>query len=95
METPWGTPLTVVGAQGSLRVDRGLVEIVRHGAAIERIECGTLHSVQRELAAFAAAIRHGAARRNTPASALRTLAMIEAMLAAAHLPGQSMSLYAS
>ncbi|HQY90031.1 Gfo/Idh/MocA family oxidoreductase [Caldilinea sp.] len=92
VETPWGTPLTIVGAQGSLRVDRGLVEIARHGAQVERIECGKLHGVQRELAAFAAAIRHGSAHRNTPAAALRDLAVIEAMLAAAHLPGQKVNL---
>lgn len=92
VDSPWGAPLTIVGAAGSLRVDRGFVEIARPGAASERIECGKLHGVQRELVAFADAIQHRAPHRNTPAAALRDLAVVEALLAAAHAPGLAVTL---
>jgi predicted dehydrogenase len=92
VDSPWSTPLTIVGAAGSLRVDRGFVEIARPGAAVERIECGKLHGVQRELAAFADAIQHGAPQRNTPAEALRDLAVVEALLTAARAPGLAVEL---
>lgn len=92
VDTPWGTPLTIVGTEGSLRVDRGIVELARNSVDMERTECGKLHGVQRELVAFADAIQHDALHRNTPAEALRDLAVIEALLAAARLPGVSVSL---
>lgn len=92
VDSPWGAPLTIVGAAGSLRVDRGFVEIARPGAGVERIECGKLHGVQRELVAFADAIQHGASHRNTPTEALRDLAVVAALLAAAQAPGLAVEL---
>ena len=80
---PWAAPLTVVGMDGSLRVDRGRVELARAGDAVETITCGVYNGVERELAAFAAAIRDGAPHRNTPQEALRDVAVIEAMLGSA------------
>lgn len=92
VDSPWGAPLTIVGAAGSLRVDRGFVEIARPGADVERIECGKLHGVQRELTAFADAIQRGASHRNTPVEGLRDLAIVEALLAAAQTPGLAVEL---
>lgn len=92
VDTPWATPLTIIGDAGSLRVDRGFVEIARPGAEVERGECGKFHGVQRELAAFADAIQQGAAHRNSPVEGLRDLAVIEALLAAAAQPGLAVRL---
>jgi len=92
VDTPWGTPLTIVGTEGSLRVDRGFVEIAHLGAEVVRSEWGKLHGVQRELAAFIDAIQHSAPHRNSPTEALRDLAVVEAMLAAATQPGITVSL---
>ncbi len=91
VDSPWGAPLTIVGTEGSLRVDRGFVEIARPGVAVARSECGKFHGVQRELAAFADAIQHGAPHRNSPAEGLRDLAVVEALLAA-HISGQAVEL---
>ena len=82
--TPWGAPLTVVGDLGSLRVERGRVEVVDAQSKMETINCGVYNGVERELVAFAAAIREGQPHRNTPAEALRDVAVVEAMLGAAH-----------
>jgi len=79
--SPWGAPLTIVGEQGSLRVQRGRVEVAGSDGSVDVIECGKLHGVQRELAAFAQAIRHGTPHRNPPEEALRDLAVIEQMVA--------------
>jgi len=87
VDSPWGAPLTIIGTEGSLRVDRGFVEIARPGVAVERIECGKLHGVQRELLAFVDAIQHGTPHRNAPAEGLRDLVVVEALLAAATRPG--------
>lgn len=87
VDSPWGAPLTIIGTESSLRVDRGFVEIARPGVAVERIECGKLHGVQRELLAFVDAIQHGTPHRNAPAEGLRDLVVVEALLAAATRPG--------
>lgn len=92
VDSPWGAPLTIVGAAGSLRIDRGFIEIARPGAEVEHIACGKLHGVQRELAAFADAVQHGAPHRNTPAEGLRDLAIVEALLTAAQMPGLAVEL---
>ncbi len=81
--TPWGAPLTVVGDRGSVRVERGRVEMVDAQGNLETITCGVYNGVERELAAFAAAIREDAPHRNTPQAALRDVAVIEAMLGSA------------
>ena len=78
--SPWGAPLTIVGEQGSLRVQRGRIEVAASDGSVDVIECGKLHGVQRELAAFAQAIRHGTPHRNPPEEALRDLAVIEQMI---------------
>ena len=75
--SPWSAPLTIVGEQGSLRVQRGRVELASIHGSVESIECGKLHGVRRELAAFAQAIRHGTPHRNVPEEALRDLEVIE------------------
>lgn len=92
VDAPWSAPLTIVGTQGSLRVDRGLIELTRQGEPPECIECGKLHGVQRELAAFADAIQHGAPHRNTAEEGLRDLAVVEALLMAATRPGVTVDL---
>ena len=81
--TPWDAPLTLVGDRGSLRVARGRVEVADAQGAVETITCGVYNGVERELAAFAAAIREGAPHRNTPEEALRDVAVVEAMLGSA------------
>lgn len=78
----WDTPLTIVGERGSLRVQRGRIDILR-GGVMETIECERLNGVRRELAAFADAVRHGEPHRNTPDEGLRDLEVIEAILRAA------------
>ena len=84
VDTPWGAPLTLVGAHGSLRVARGRVEVVDAQGTVETITCVAYNGVERELIAFAAAIREGLPHRNTPDEALRDVAVIEAMLGSAH-----------
>ena len=58
--TPWGAPLTVVGERGSLRVERGRIEIAALDGSVQVIECAKLNGVDRELAAFADAVQFGA-----------------------------------
>ncbi len=81
--SPWATPLTVVGDAGSLRVERGKVELSDAAGVVQTLDFGAQHGVERELAAFAAAVQSGAVMRNTPEEGLRDLAVIEAMLHAA------------
>lgn len=81
--TPWHAPLTVTGTHGSLRVERGRVELADAQGVVETITCGAFNGVDRELAAFAAAVRTGVPHRNTPVQALRDVAVIEAMLGSA------------
>jgi predicted dehydrogenase len=75
------TGLYVVGNQGTLRVHRETLEITRNGQTTSATYTNT--SVKDELAAFAAAVRHGEAHRNSPEEALRDVAVIEAILKAA------------
>lgn len=72
----------IVGSEGSLRVSRGELVLERDGRC-ERQEFNTFISVREELAAFAAAVRDGAAHRNSPREALQDLAVVEAMLKSA------------
>jgi predicted dehydrogenase len=80
--SPWGTPLTIAGTAGSLRVDRGRIELARAGAEVEAIECARYNGVERELAAFVDAVRLGAPLRNTPAAGLEDLMVMERVLGA-------------
>ncbi len=75
----------VVGSRGALRVTAQEVRLVRGepAQAQERAFEPQPYSVQRELAAFADAIQHGRAIRNTPEEALQDLAVVEAMLESA------------
>ena len=79
--SPWSAPLTIVGEQGSLRVQRGRIEVAGADGRVDVIECDKLNGVQRELLAFAQAIRHGTPHRNLPEEALRDLEVIEQMVA--------------
>ncbi len=80
---PWPPVLHVIGTRGALTVQRRVVELTPAGGATQRIECDGFDGVEKELDAFAAAIRHGEAQRNTPLEALQDLAVMEAMLRAA------------
>ncbi len=79
---PWPPALHVVGDSGSLRVQRGSLELTYNGQT--RVEeCSGFDGAQRELAAFAEAVQQGAPHLNSPEEALRDLAVVEALLAAA------------
>lgn len=79
---PWPPHLHIGGTEGSLRVQRKEIELTR-GGKTERIETGGFDGVEKELLAFAAAIRTNAPHDNPPVEALRDLAVIEAMLESA------------
>jgi predicted dehydrogenase len=79
---PWPPQLHIAGTQGALRVQRGEVELTR-GGNTERFECGGFDGVEKELVAFARAIRHGEPFLTTSRQALQDLAVVEAMLKAA------------
>jgi predicted dehydrogenase len=81
--TPWGAPLTVVGERGSLRVERGRIELAALDGSVQVTECAKLNGVDRELAAFADAVQFGTGHHNTPEEGLRDMAVIEAMLQSA------------
>jgi predicted dehydrogenase len=77
--------LHVVGSEGSLRVTAETLTVWRVEGE-QTVQTFPLHrSVERELAAFADAIRDGVPHRNSPQEALRDLAVIEAMLRAAEM----------
>lgn len=78
----WPPHVHVAGEMGSVRVERGLVEVARDGS-LRTIECAKFDGVENELAAFARAVRTGSPHLNTPQEALRDLAVIEAMLQSA------------
>ena len=79
---PWSPQLYIGGSAGTLRIQRKEIELTRNGKT-ERIETAGYDGVEQELLAFADSIRHGVTHRNTPAEALRDLAVIEAMLTSA------------
>lgn len=78
----WTPSFDIVGTEGTLRVQRRQIELTR-GEETEQIDVDGYNGVEWELVAFADAIRHGSAHRNTPEAGLRDLAVIEAMLQAA------------
>jgi predicted dehydrogenase len=86
---PWPPQLHIGGSAGSLRVQRKEIELTREGKT-ERIETTGFDGVEKEQLAFADSIRTGAPHRNSPAEALRDLAVVEALLTAA-ATGQPMS----
>lgn len=79
---PWSSHLYIGGSVGSLRVQRKEIELTRDGKT-EQLTTAGYDGVEQELLAFADAIRHGTPHRNSPAEALRDLAVIEAILTAA------------
>jgi predicted dehydrogenase len=82
--TPFAGPLTIVGQNGSLRVERGRLELAQEGENETReIRCAMYNGVHDELAAFAGAVVEGVPQRNTPLEGLADLAVIEAMLSSA------------
>jgi predicted dehydrogenase len=73
-----------VGESGSLRVERGRIELVQNGVAgVHEMLCAKFNGVHDELAAFAGAVADGVPQRNTPLEGLADLQVIEAMLTAA------------
>lgn len=79
---PWAPNLYVVGDQGSLRVLRGEIELTSKGAT-RTIQCAKFDGVEKELVAFADAIRQGSPHLNSPEAALQDLAVLEALLQSA------------
>jgi len=77
----WENPLYIVGERGSIRMEVGELEISVGGAS--RLERPGREGVEREFAAFAAAIQEGAPHVNSPQQALQDVAVIEALLRAA------------
>jgi predicted dehydrogenase len=75
---PWQGGLSIVGEQGSLRVHPGGYELTTNGQT--HSVSTPRDDINRELAAFAAAIRDGVPHRDTPEEATRDVAVIEAML---------------
>ncbi len=75
----WPPYLHIAGDAGSLRVQRREVEVKR-GGQVETLACAGFDGVEKELIAWAAAIRSGAPHRNPPEEALRDLAVMEALL---------------
>jgi predicted dehydrogenase len=79
----WEDPLQIVGTAGSMRVDRGWIEIAQAGGRPERRAVAVRDGVDEELAAFVDSVLEGKPHANTPSEALRDLAVIEAMLQSA------------
>ena len=78
----WQPLLHIVGDAGSLRVQRGFVEVTSLGQT-RSIPCEGMNGVQKELAAFAASLHSHEPHRNSPQEALQDLLVVEAMLKAA------------
>jgi predicted dehydrogenase len=97
--TPFSAALTIVGDDGSLRVERGKLELAGPAGAlpgggkgpegakgehgVQEIRCAFYNGVENELAAFGAAVADGAPHRNSPLEALTDFVVVEAMLASA------------
>jgi len=82
--TPFGAAMTITGDGGSMRVERGRIELAV-GSERQVHECTYYDGVANELAAFAEAIRTGAPHRNSPAEAMADMAVVDALLlSAAH-----------
>ncbi len=79
----WQSPLQIVGTEGSMQVAHGRIELAHAGDAPEQHDVGPRNGVEGELAAFVDAVLDGASQLNTPAEALKDLAVIEAMLRSA------------
>jgi predicted dehydrogenase len=80
--TPFQALLTITGSAGSLRVDRGQLELAR-GGGVELIPVAKFNGVTDEWRAFADAVQLGTPHRNGPDEALADLTVIDAILRAA------------
>jgi len=78
--SPWETPLQVLGDQGALRASSEKLDIFIDGN--DRSQTFEVNNVQAELADFARVI-HGAPLSNTPEQALQDVAIIHAILESA------------
>lgn len=78
----WQPLLHIVGEQGSLRVQRGFVEVTSQGQT-RTIPCAGMNGVEMELAAFAETLSSGVAHKNSPEEAIRDLLVVETLLEAA------------
>ena len=78
----WNPPLVVAGTEGSLRVDRGVLEVESGGVVTTRA-AALRNGIEGELFAFHRWVTAGDGCLNTPQQALRDLAVVEAMLESA------------
>jgi predicted dehydrogenase len=72
-------PITMTGTEGTLRVERQLLETIKKGETQSHPVLAH-QGVKRELQAFAAAIHQNKPFLNTPESALQDVAVVEAIL---------------
>ncbi len=79
---PWPPQLHIGGSEGSIRVQRKEIELTRDGQT-ERVDTEGFDGVEKELVAFAEAIRKSIPHHNSPDAAMRDLAVMEALLASA------------
>lgn len=79
---PWPPQLHIGGSDGCIRVQRKEIELTRNGQT-EHIETPGFDGVEKELVAFATAIRQSIPHHNSPDAAMRDLAVMEALLASA------------
>lgn len=85
----WPAYLHVAGDKGSLRIQRGQIDICQDDSA-RSIACPKFDGVLRELEAFYEAVQYDRPHLNTAAEGLRDLAAIEAMLESGRF-GQAIS----
>lgn len=78
----WQPMLHIVGHAGSIRVQRGFVEVTKQGES-RQIECSGMNGVEKELEAFGRTLLENQPHRNPPSEALQDLLVVEAMLKAA------------
>lgn len=76
-------PTTIVGTDGTLRVEREILELTVNGGQPELLPVEANQGTRRQYIAFADAIRNQTPHRNTPQEAWRDLAILEAMFASA------------
>lgn len=84
----WQPLLHIVGESGSMRLQRGFVEVSSRGET-RTVPCEGMNGVQNELEAFAKTLLGGEAHHNTPQEALQDLLVVEALLQAAATGQQS------
>lgn len=83
VSTPFSSALTIAGDAGSLRVERGRIEVANAQGEVQVTECEYYTGVRDELAAFGVSIRTGQPHKNTPEQTLGDLRLMESILTAA------------